>query len=83
MTVAAFLERVYTSASSSTLKDLWQNLDRNGEIFRHICTHEGVPEDGPLDFGHGFKLSENYGILATVQELKSILLDSLSTICDK
>ena len=54
MTVAVFLERVYTSASSSTLKDLWQNLDRNGEIFRHICTHEGVPEDGPLDFGHGF-----------------------------
>ena len=36
-----------------------------------------------LDFGHGFKLSENYGILATVPELRSILLDSLSTICDK
>ena len=36
-----------------------------------------------LDFAHGDKLSENYGILATMPELKSLLENSLSTICNK
>ena len=34
----------------------------------------------PLDFGHGRKLSENHGILATLPEMYSTILKNLQIV---